>query len=120
MSETTIFKKIIDGEVPCQKIYEDEHFLVFLDAFPETAGHTLIVPKKEYRWVWDVEPYHEYWDLARKITRALQSAFGTDFIISKVVGDEVPHAHIHLFPALPKDGTETDFEMIAIKIRNAL
>lgn len=118
--EKTIFKKIIDGEIPCHKIYEDDAFLVFLDAFPEAPGHTLIIPKQEYRWVWNVEPYDQYWQLARRITQALQKAFETEMIISKVVGDEVPHAHIHLFPAIEKDGTETDFEVIAEKIKSVL
>ncbi len=120
MSEKTIFKKIIDGEIPCYKIYEDETFLVFLDIFPEAPGHTLIIPKQEFRWVWDVEPYAEYWELALRITRALQKAFDTEMIICSVVGEEVPHAHIKLFPAIQKDGSEKDFETIAKKIHEAL
>lgn len=121
MSEKTIFKKIIDGEIPCYKVYENETFLVFLDIFPEAPGHTLIIPKSEYRWVWDVEPYDEYWQLARKLTQALRKVFDTDWIISKVVGDEVPHAHIHLIPGgIKKDGSEKNFEENAEKIKKAL
>ena len=120
MSEKNIFQKIIDQEIPCHKIYEDNNFLVFLDIYPEAPGHTLIIPKKEERWVWDVELYDEYWQLARTIAKTLQRAFDTKMIICKVFGEEVPHAHIKLFPAIPKDGTEMDFEMIAKKIKEAL
>ena len=120
MLEKNIFKKIIDGEIPCHKIYEDENFLVFLDAFPEAPGHTLIIPKTEQRWVWDVERYNEYWILARTMAKALQTAFGEKMIICKVVGEEVPHAHIKLFPAIANDGSEKDFEHIANKIKKAL
>lgn len=120
MSEKTVFKKIIDGEIPSYKIYEDDNFLVFLDAFPEAPGHTLIIPKKEERWVWDVELYDEYWKLARKIAKTLQKAFSEEMIICKVVGEEVPHAHIKLFPAIANDGSEKDFEIIAEKIKKAL
>jgi|AntAceMinimDraft_13_1070369.scaffolds.fasta_scaffold08028_3 histidine triad (HIT) family protein len=120
MLEKTIFKRIIDGEISCYKIYEDENFLVFLDILPEAPGHTLIIPKKEYRWVWEVEPYDKYWQVARIISKALQKTFKTDMIICNVVGEEVPHAHIKLFPGIPKDGSEKEFEMIAQRIRESL
>lgn len=120
MSEKTVFKKIIDGELPCYKIYEDKDFLVFLDIFPEAPGHTLIIPKAEQQWVWDVELYDEYWRLARKIAKSLQQAFDTEMIICKVFGEEVPHAHIKLFPGIEKDGTEKDFHMITEKIKSHL
>ena len=120
MPEKNVFKKIIDGEIPCHKIYEDDNFLAFLDIHPEAPGHTLIIPKEEVRWVWDVELYSEYWELARTIAHNLQKTFNTEMIICKIVGEEVPHAHIKLFPAIEKDGTETDFKMIAEKIKKAL
>ena len=120
MSEKTIFKKIIDGELPCHKIYEDDNFLVFLDIFPVAPGHTLIIPKTEERWVWDVQQYSAYWDCARMIAYALRKAFGTDMIRCEVYGEQVPHAHIKLFPEIPKDGSETDFATITEKIKKAL
>lgn len=121
MSEhSTIFKKIIDGEIPCYKIYEDDTFLAFLDIHPEAPGHTLIIPKQESRWVWDVKEYEAYWIFTRKIVFALKKAFDTDWVLSKVIGDEVPHAHIHVWPGIPKNGSETDFERIAEKIKKAL
>ena len=116
--EKTVFQKIIDRELPAYILYEDENFIVFLDAFPVSKGHTLIVPKKVYRWVWDVEPYAEYMELARKVARVQQKAFNTEMIVMSVVGDEVPHAHIHIRPALSKDGTEKNFEEIADLLRD--
>jgi histidine triad (HIT) family protein len=120
MSEKTIFKKIIDGEIPCHKIYEDEHFLVFLDAFPQSPGHTLVIPKEEVMWVWNIKHYDEAFALARRVAKAQQKAFGVDMIILMVHGDEVPHAHIHVRPDISNDGTEKEFEMIAEKIIAAL
>ena len=120
MLEKTVFKKIIDGEIPCHKIYEDEHFLVFLDAFPKNPGHTLVIPKQETLWVWDVDLYDEYFKLVRTIARAQQKAFDIDMILMLVHGEEVPHAHVHLRPQIENDGTEKDFEYIADKIKKAL
>ncbi len=119
-AEKTIFQKIIDREVPGYILYEDDFFAIFLDAFPRSPGHSLVVPKKAYRWVWDVEPYADYFRLARALARAQQKVFGTEMIIMSVVGDEVPHAHIHVRPALEKDGSEKEFEEIADKLRDAL
>lgn len=120
MSEKNVFEKIIDKEIPAHIVHEDDNFLVFLDHMPEAPGHCLVIPKTPARWVWGVERYDEYWQLARTISKALQQAFGTDFIISKVIGDEVPHAHIHLFPALEKDGSEKEFKKNIEKIKQFL
>ncbi len=119
MSEKTIFKKIIDGEVPAYRIFEDEHFLIFLDAFPASPGHSLIIPKQEVRFVWDTPLYTEYLALAKKLAFAHRDVFGTDMIYMDVRGDEVPHAHIHVRPNLPKDGSEKNFEHWQEKIRSA-
>ncbi len=116
----TVFQKIIERELPAYILYEDEYFIVFLDAFPASKGHTLVVSKKIYRWVWDVEPYCDYMELARKVARAQQRAFQTEMIFMDVRGDEIPHAHIHVRPALPKDGSEKDFDVIADLLRDAL
>jgi histidine triad (HIT) family protein len=119
-NEDTIFKKIIDGKIPCHKIYEDENFLVFLDAFPKNPGHTLVIPKQETLWVWDIDLYNEYFKLVRKIARAQQRAFGVDMILMLVHGDEVPHAHVHLRPQIENDGSEQYFEKNAEKIISKL
>ena len=124
-----IFCKIVRGEIPAHKVYEDENFLAFLDINPQSPGHTQVIPKKHYRWVWDVENVGKYFEVVSKIARAQQKAFGTDFILSKIIGDEVPHAHIWIFPGI-KDGTSPsqnfggakpkDFEVNAEKIKNFL
>jgi len=93
-----IFCKIIAGKIPAHKVYEDENFLAFLDISPQSPGHTQVIPKKHYRWVWDVPNIGEYFEVVKKIALAEQKAFGTEMILSKIVGDEVPHAHIWVFP----------------------
>lgn len=113
-----VFCKIIKGELPSEKVYEDENYLAFLDIRPQSPGHTLIVPKKHIRWVWDSENAGEYFEIAKKVALAQKKAFNTDFIISKIVGDEIPHAHIWVFPNDKVEGDKKDFEGNAEKIRN--
>ncbi len=122
--ENCIFCKIVRGEIPSYKVYEDENFLAFLDINPESPGHTLVVPKTHYRWVWDlpagrqVSPNAgEYFEVAQKIAHAQMKAFETDWVISKIVGEEVPHAHIWLIPDHKVKGEKKDFENNAEKIR---
>jgi histidine triad (HIT) family protein len=85
-----VFCEIVAGKRPAAKVYEDGHFLAFLDSRPRSPGHTLIVPKKHERWVWDVEPQAEYWLLARRIARAQQNAFHSEAVWCTVMGDESP------------------------------
>lgn len=105
-----IFCKIVKGEIPSYKVYEDDNFLAFLDINPQSPGHTQIIPKKHVRWVWDVESAGEYFEVAKKVALAQQKAFNTDWILSKIVGDEVPHAHIWVFPNKDVSGDKKDFE----------
>jgi histidine triad (HIT) family protein len=93
-----IFCKIVRKEIPAEIVYEDEDFLAFLDIHPQGAGHTQVIPKKHYRWVWDVPHPGAYFEVAAKIANAQRKAFATDWILSKIVGDEVPHAHIWVYP----------------------
>ena len=120
MSEKTVFKKIIDREIPAHIIYEDENFMVFLDAFPKNPGHTLVIPKQETLWVWDVDLYDEYFALVRVIAQAQKRAFKIDMILMLVHGEEVPHAHVHLRPQIDNDGSEKNFTEIAEKIKQEL
>ncbi|MCX6717008.1 MAG: HIT domain-containing protein [Candidatus Taylorbacteria bacterium] len=108
--ENCIFCKIIKKEVPANVIFEDENFLALLDIRPISPGHTLVIPKKHYRWVWDVPNVGEYFEVAKKIALAQKKAFNVEQIQAKVVGEEVPHAHIWLIPD-PKNtkGEKTDF-----------
>lgn len=102
MTSDCIFCKIISKEIPSFQIYEDEQFFAFLDIRPLNKGHALIIPKKHYRWVWDIQ--EEYSAVVNKIANAIKKALDTDYVQSIVMGDEVPHAHIHLIPRFPDDG----------------
>lgn len=96
----SIFTQIVRGEIPCFKIYEDERFLVFLDAFPLAKGHTLVIPKTEIDYLFDLpdELYSDMLMLSKKIALALEKAISCKRIGVAVLGLEVPHAHIHLVP----------------------
>lgn len=115
-----IFCKIIGGEVPAYKVYEDENFLAFLDINPQSPGHTQIIPKQHYRWVWDVPNAGEFFEVAKKIALAQQKAFDTDWILSKIVGDEIEHAHIWVFPNNNVTGDKKDFTGNAEKIKKEI
>lgn len=95
-------------------------FLAFLDINPTSPGHVQIIPKKHYRWVWDVPNVGQYFEVVKKIALAEQKAFGVDMIISKIMGDEVPHAHIWVFPSNKTLGDKKDFVGNAEKIKKFL
>jgi len=116
--ENCIFCKIAKGEIPSEKIYEDNDFFAFLDINPRSPGHTQIIPKKHYRWVWDVPNVGAYFEVVRKIALAQKRAFNTDMVRSQVYGNEIPHAHIWAWPET--SGNEKDFERNAKKIIQAL
>ena len=118
--ENCIFCKIVAGEIPAHKVYEDEDFLAFLDIHPQSPGHTQIIPKEHHRWVWDVPNPGTYFEVVAKVARAQQKAFGTEWILSKIIGDEVPHAHIWVFPSNDTSGDKNDFAGNAEKIRAAI
>ncbi|MGB9598503.1 MAG: HIT family protein [Minisyncoccales bacterium] len=102
--ESCIFCKIVKGEIPCYKVFENKKFLAFLDINPRNEGHTLVIPKEHFRWVWDVLYLGEYFEVVGKIAQAIQKAMKTDFVVSFIIGEEVPHAHIHLVPRFLQDG----------------
>lgn len=111
-----IFCKIANKEISAHIVYEDENYIAFLDINPHTPGHTQVIPKKHYRWVWDmpnnrdVSPnIGEYFEIAQKVAKAQMKAFDTDWILSKIVGDEIPHAHIWVFPNKKVNGDGKDF-----------
>lgn len=111
-----VFCKIVAKQIPAKIVYEDADFLAFLDINPQSPGHTQVIPKKHYRWVWDVPNVGAYFEVARKIAVAQRKAFDTDFILGRIVGDEVPHAHIWVFPNNSVKGDKKDFEGNANKI----
>ena len=122
--EDSIFTKIIKGEIPCHKVYEDEHTFAFLDIFPAQPGHTLVVPKKQVEFVWDLaaSDYQALRDTVQKVARNLREKSGKTYVGELIVGVDVPHAHIHLVPfntpdeldkAFHKDSGEPDHSALA-------
>ena len=97
---SSIFNRIIAGEIPSYKIAEDEDFLAFLDANPNKPGHTLVVPKKEVNNLWDnpAEMLSRVLVFAQPIAKAIEQAFPCNRCGLSVVGIEVPHTHLHLIP----------------------
>lgn len=95
----SIFTKIIQGEIPCYKIYEDEKTFAFLDIHPETAGHTLVIPKMEVDKIYDLpdEDYQALMATVKKLSANMEKVLGVR-TLWKVVGTDVPHAHVHLTP----------------------
>lgn len=96
----SIFSKIVAGEIPAYKIYEDENFLAFLDINPLAIGHTLVIPKQEIDYFFDIEDnlLSDMILISKKISKALKSSIECKKVGMIVIGDEVPHAHIHLIP----------------------
>jgi histidine triad (HIT) family protein len=97
---SSIFTKIIQEEIPCYRIAEDENHLAFLDAMPLSEGHTLVIPKQEIDFIFDLEneAYKNLWSFAQVVAKKLQNTYPNKRIAVAVVGLEVPHAHIHLVP----------------------
>ena len=97
---SSIFTKIINGEIPCYKIAEDENFLAFLDVNPNAKGHTLCIPKQEINKIFEMEDdlYIGLMQFSKKIAVALEKTVPCKRIGMAVVGLEVPHAHVHLIP----------------------
>ncbi len=96
----SVFTKIINGELPCYKVTEDSNYLAFLDINPLARGHTLVIPKKEVDYIFDVEDedYKGLFMFARKVARGIDLAIECKRVGIAVLGLEVPHAHIHLIP----------------------
>lgn len=101
----TIFSKIIAGEIPCYKIAEDECYFAFLDINPMSKGHTLVIPKKEEDFIFDLddETYTGLALFAKKVATGIEKAVPCKRVGMMVIGLEVPHAHIHLIP-IQKEG----------------
>ena len=125
----SIFTQIVNGELPSYKIAETEDYYAFLDIFPLKKGHTLVIPKKEVDYIFDLddELYKGLFAFAKKVGLAIEKAIPCKRIGMAVIGLEVPHAHIHLVPLdgiydidfkLPKlKLEEAEFQEIAAKIR---
>ncbi|MDD5050312.1 MAG: HIT domain-containing protein [Candidatus Pacebacteria bacterium] len=115
-----VFCKIVKKEIPAHIVYEDSDFLAFLDINPQSPGHTQVIPKKHYRWVWDIPNAGEYFELVKKVALAQRKTFGTDWILSKIIGDEVPHAHVWVFPNDKVKGDKKDLAGNAEKLKEEI
>jgi len=113
--EDCIFCKIVRGEIPCYKVYEDENILAFLDIRPLNPGHTLVIPKKHFRWVWDIKNIGEYYEVVKKTANALKKVYDTDKVFSLVFGEEVEHAHTWLIPRFDNDGHGSEINLKNVK-----
>lgn len=128
---SSIFTKIINGEIPAYKITEDENFLAFLDVNPNAKGHTLCIPKQEINKIFDIEEdlYTALMKFSRKVAIALEKTVPCKRVGMAVIGLEVPHAHVHLIPLNEMDEMrfvnkvkleKEDFEALALAIKNNL
>lgn len=129
---STIFSKIVSGEIPCYKVAEDDKYLAFLDINPLNQGHTLVIPKNATDYIFDMddEEYRGLWSFAKKISHAVGKAVPCKRVGVAVIGLEVAHAHIHLVPinnvsdidfSRPKlKFSEEEFSSILEKIKSRL
>ena len=128
-----VFCKIINGQLPIYKLYEDENFLAFLDTEPINKGQSLVIPKEHYRWVDDVPNFGDYFEVAKKIGLSIKKALSPLAICYVTLGFSVPHAHIRIIPRFENDGhrdglnfglykevSQKEMQVIAAKIQKKL
>ena len=115
---SSIFTKIIKNEIPSYKIAEDEKYLAFLDAMPLVKGHTLVIPKKEIDFIFDLEneDFKDLWSFVQKVAKKLEKTYPDKRIAVSVIGLEVPHAHIHLIPITEMG--DMNFKNVRLKFSN--
>ena len=128
---SSIFTKIVNGEIPAYKVAEDDRYLAFLDVNPNAKGHTLCIPKQEINKIFDMEEDHYLglMQFARKVAKAIEKTVPCKRIGVAVVGLEVPHVHVHLIPLHDMDDmrfqrkvalTKEEFERLAQQIQENL
>lgn len=98
--QDSIFTKIIKGEIPAHKVYEDDKTLAFMDIHPVAEGHVLVIPKVQVEFVWDLsdEDYRAVMDTVKKVALRLREVIGKPYVGERIVGTDVPHAHVQLIP----------------------
>jgi len=112
----SLFTKIVQGAIPCYKVAETDHFLAFLDINPRKKGHTLVIPKKEVDYIFDLDDdtYMALMAFARKVAKAVEQVVDCKRIAIAVIGLEVPHTHVHLVP-IDEIG-DLNFERAAVEL----
>jgi len=120
--EDSIFTKIVKGEIPSHKVYEDDRVYAFLDIHPVQPGHTLVIPKKQVKYVWDMddEDYQAFMAAAKKIATHMREVLDKPYVGQAVVGLDVPHAHVHLIPFATNEEFHADPDMTADPDHEAL
>lgn len=98
-----VFCKIAEKKAPAHIVYEDADHVAFLDKFPHTLGHLQLIPKKHYRWVWDIPHIGSFFTVAQTIIRAIIPVLGADHVTIATRGDEVQHAHLWIVPQYGRD-----------------
>ena len=120
----SVFSRIIAGEIPCRRVWEDPDHFAFLDIRPVQPGHTLVVPKREVSYLFDLsqDEYDALWRAVRSVESKLREELGCERVVISVVGWEVPHVHVHLIPTNeigdfpfpgPCDAPEEELERVA-------
>lgn len=129
---SSIFSKIVSGEIPCYKVAENDEFLAFLDIFPLRKGHVLVIPKKEVDYLFDLdnETYLGLMQFAKQVAVGVKKVIACNRVGVAVIGLEVPHAHVHLIPINTENDmnfrneklklSKEEFEEIAKKISEAI
>jgi len=113
--EESIFTKIVKGEIPAYKLYEDDTVLAFLDIHPVQPGHTLVIPKKQIEFVWDLpdEEYAAVMNVSKRIALRMRTVLGVKYVGERIVGVDVPHAHVQLIPFNTVDEYKAPQDMTA-------
>jgi histidine triad (HIT) family protein len=113
--QESIFTKIINGEIPSHKVYEDDKTFAFLDIHPVATGHVLVVPKRQVEFLWDLEKedYEAVMATSRLVARRLREVLEVPYVGVKVIGVDVPHAHVHLIPFTSVDEYKNHPDMSA-------
>lgn len=111
----SIFTKIVKGEIPSHKVYEDEKTLAFLDIHPVADGHVLVIPKTQVEFVWDLseEDYAAVMATSKKVALHLREKIGKPYVGERIVGTDVPHAHVQLIPFANTNELHRDVDMNA-------
>jgi len=130
MEENCVFCKIIKGEIPATKVYEDEHFLGIMDISPINKGHVQLIPKNHYRWTWDVPNFGEYWEVAKKIALGQIKGLNAKMVEFLTHGMQVEHAHIWIVPIYDTEAfiksenrlifTKDELQNLATKIKESI